>query len=35
MSLKEYKPVLLIFVGLWPAERKKHAEEAAAVPAGG
>ncbi|MFA9403380.1 MAG: MFS transporter, partial [Anaerolineales bacterium] len=27
--------VLLIFVSLWPAERKKRAEEAAAVPAGG
>ncbi len=27
--------VLLIFVSLWPAERKKRAEEAAAVPSGG
>ena len=27
--------VLLIFVSLWPAERKKRAEEAGAVPAGG
>jgi hypothetical protein len=27
--------VLLIFFSLWPAERKKRAEEATAVPAGG
>jgi predicted MFS family arabinose efflux permease len=27
--------VLLIFVSLWPAERKKRAEEAAALPVGG